>query len=52
MKQWLKTLILGLTSGVAVAAGGWAWKNCLEKKADELKQGYDGQKKDSQKKEG
>lgn len=49
MKQWLKTLLMGVTSGLAVAAGGWAWKNCLEKKANELKAGYDQRKKDSEK---
>lgn len=51
MKQFLKTLLLGLTSGAAVAAGGWVWKNCLEEKATALKQGYDQQKKDSEEEE-
>ena len=40
MKQWLKTLVMGVTSGVAVAFGGWAWKNYIEPKANELKQEY------------
>lgn len=52
MKQWLKTLLMGLTSGLAVAAGGWAWKNCLEGKANELKKGYDRSKNSSEKKVG
>lgn len=43
-KQFFKTLILGLTSGAAVAAGGWAWKNCMEAKANELKQECDKRK--------
>ena len=46
-KQFFKTLILGLTSGAAVAAGGWAWKNVMEAKANELKQKCDEQQKNA-----
>ena len=46
IKQLGKTIAVGITSGVACAAGGWWWKNYGEAKADELKQKIENQKKD------
>jgi hypothetical protein len=42
---------MGLASGIAVAAGGWAWKNCLEEKANALKLQCNQQKVDSEEEE-
>ena len=49
LKTWLKTLLLGVTSGLAAAAGGWLWKNCAEGKVDELKKQYASNQNTSQK---
>lgn len=46
LKQIGKTVVLGLASGVACAAGTWLWKNCAEGKVDELKKKNDDQKKE------
>ena len=46
-KSLFKSLILGATSGLGCAAGGWAWKNCMEEKANEIKQDRDKKKKSS-----
>lgn len=47
-KKVLTALATGLASGIAVAAGHWAWKNCLESKVNDLKQEYDQKKENSQ----
>ena len=47
-KGIMKTIILGLASGGACAAGTWAWKNYVEPKVEELKQKNEEEKKKEQ----
>jgi hypothetical protein len=47
-KSFFKTLVLGLTSGAACAAGGWLWKNALEEKAEKAKQEIENKKNNAQ----
>lgn len=48
---FVKTLMLGVMSGIGCAAGGWIWKNGMEEKANELKQNHDKEKEGSSKTE-
>lgn len=50
-KKVLTALVTGVASGLAVGLGGWLWKNCAEQKANELKAGYDEQKRYSEEEE-
>ena len=48
-KKLFNTLLFGLVSGGACAAGQWAWKNCLEEKANDLNNKIKDQQKETTK---
>ena len=41
MNQIGKTILLGVLTGIASAAGAWLWKKCMEPNADLFKKEYD-----------
>ena len=47
LRSFVKTLLLGITSGAALSAGKWLWKNCFEGVANEMKQHYESSRKES-----